>query len=335
MTRRRCRAAAAGLLVALLVAASGACAAGPGRSTSASSATAPTSAPGRPSAAPSAAATPPATTPEGDRAAVAAAAFAGLESATGARLGVWALDTATGRTVEHRADERFGLASTHKVLSVAALLAALRPGDLDAVVHWPEGDVVAHSPVTAGRGASGLTWREVAAAALVESDNTAANLVLERVGGPAGLTGSLRAWGDTVTRSDRTEPALNEVAPGDERDTTTPRALATDVHALLLGDAPPDGLTDEDRGLLLGWMRASTTGTGLVRAGVPDGWVVADRSGTGSHGARNDVAVVHPPGGAPVVLAVLTRHDDPDALPDDDLLARATEVALAGLGLTG
>ncbi|MBX9246027.1 class A beta-lactamase, partial [Actinotalea ferrariae] len=261
--------------------------------------------------------------------AASAAAFAALEAEFGARLGVLAVDTGTGRTVEHRADERFGHASTHKALSAAALLGALAPGDLDELVRWEEADLVAYSPVTEQHTGTGLTWRDVAAAAVTHSDNTAANLVLERLGGPAGFEAALRALGDDVTSADRLEPALNDVAPGDERDTSTPRALAADLRAYLLDGALPP----EHAALLRGWMRDSTTGTELVRAGVPDGWDVADKSGTGAYGTRNDLAVVQPPGADPVVVAILTSRDVPDAAHDDALLARATEVALAQLGI--
>lgn len=258
----------------------------------------------------------------------ASAAFTALEAEFGARLGVLAVDTGSGRTVEHRADERFGYASTHKALSAAALLGALAPGELDELVRWENADLVAHSPVTEQHTGTGLTWREVAAASVTHSDNTAANLVLERLGGPDGFEAALRALGDGVTSADRTETALNDVGPGDTRDTSTPRALAADLRAYLLDGA----LTPEHAELLRGWMRDSTTGTGLVRAGVPAGWDVADKSGGGPYGIRNDLAVVQPPGGAPIVVAILSARADRDAAYDDALLARATEVAIEQLG---
>ncbi|WNB85137.1 class A beta-lactamase [Cellulomonas sp. ATA003] len=271
-----------------------------------------------------------------------AAAYAALEAERGARVGVVVVEVGTGRTVEHRADERFGFASTHKALSVAALLDTLDPGELDRVVRWTAADLVPHSPVIERHVGDGLTWREVAAAAVTESDNTAANLVLDRLGGPAGFQRWLRDLGDDVTRSDRVEPALNDVGPGEERDTSTPRALAADVRALLVDGGPAaadgartgaGGLTPEQRDLLTGWMRESTTGAGLVRAGVPDGWDVAGKSGGGPFGIRNDVAVVRTPDGTTLVAAVLTSRDARDAASDDALVARATQVAVEALGL--
>ncbi|GEN81050.1 class A beta-lactamase [Actinotalea fermentans] len=256
------------------------------------------------------------------------AELAALEAELGVRIGVHALDTATGRTAEYRADERFAYASTFKALAAGAVLAAADDAALAEVVPYGPGDLVTYSPVTEAHAGVGLPLSEVLRAAVQESDNTAANLLLARLGGPAGFAEALRALGDDVTQPVRIEPDLNAWSPGDPKDTSTPRALATDLHAYVLGDA----LDDADRALLVGWMRASTTGTALVRAGVPEGWTVADKSGQGSHGTRNDLAVVWPPGGEPIVLAVLTSRDAPDAEPVDAAVARATAVVVAALG---
>lgn len=259
------------------------------------------------------------------------AALAALEADHGARVGLLALDTGTGRTVAHRADERFAYASTHKALLVAVLLDRTTSGDLARVVPYGPEALVPYSPVTELHAGAGMALADLAAAAVVESDNTAANLVLEAVGGPAGFAAGLAALGDDVTRPARAEPDLNGAVPGDERDTTTPRALATDLAHLVVGD----GLAPEDRDLLAGWLRASTTGTTLVRAAVPDGWDVGDKSGTAAYGTRNDVAVVRPPGRAPVVVAVMTTRAGagPDAEPVDALVADVARVGLEGLGL--
>ena len=251
-----------------------------------------------------------------------APAFAQLEATFDARLGVYALETGTGRTIEHRADERFAYASTHKALSAAAVLARSSVADLDQLVPYAADDLVAHSPVTEQHAGSGLPLRDVLEAAVTRSDNTAGNLLLARLGGPAGFQQALRELGDDTTRADRTETALNAAVPGDERDTSTPRALATDLEAYLLGGA----LDAEDRDLLTGWMRSNVTGATLVAAGVPAGWVVADKSGAGGYGTRNDIAVLWPPDGPPIVLAVLSSRADDDAEYDDALVARAAAV---------
>ncbi|MGK5741173.1 class A beta-lactamase [Micromonospora sp. URMC 103] len=253
--------------------------------------------------------------------------FRQLETAFGARLGVHAIDTGTGRTLGYRADERFAYASTFKALAAAALLDRTSAADLDRVVRYTRADLVAHSPVTERNVATGMPLRDVVDAAIRYSDNTAGNLILRRLGGPAGFEESLRRLGDTTTEADRYETALNEGRPGDRRDTTTPRAFANDLRAYAVGDA----LNGEDRDLLTAWLRRNTTGGGLVRAGTPEGWVVGDKTGSGGYGARNDIAVLWPPEGAPIVLAVMSRRDAADAPYDDALIARATRIVVAAL----
>ena len=258
----------------------------------------------------------------------AAPALEQLEAEFGARLGVFAVDTATGRTVAHRADERFAYASTHKALSAALVLDRTTDAELDQVMAYGADELVPNSPVTERHAGPGLPLRDLLEAALVRSDNTAANLLLARLGGPEGFEQALRELGDDVTQADRFETQLNEATPGDERDTSTPRALATDLRTVLLGDA----LSEEDRALLTGWMQDDATGSTLIRAGVPAGWTVADRSGAGAYGTRNDIAVVEPPDGAPIVLAVLSSRDGADATYDDALVARAAGVVVDALG---
>ena len=256
-----------------------------------------------------------------------AAAFTALEAQFDARLGVHAVDTATGVVVEHRADERFAYASTYKALAAAAVLDATTTEQLDRVVSFTAEDLVTYSPITEQRVATGMTLREVADAAVRHSDNTAGNLLLAELGGPAGYEGELRALGDEVTDPERIETDLNEAVPGDVRDTSTPRALASSLRAYAVDDA----LDPEDREVLNGWLRGNTTGDALVRAGVPTGWDVGDKTGAGGYGTRNDIAVITPPGGAPVVLAVLSDRDDPDAEYDDALIAEATRVVVEAL----
>jgi len=252
--------------------------------------------------------------------------LAALERELGARVGVSALDTGTGQTVEHRADERFGFASTIKTFAVAELLRQVPPEGRDARVTWTAQDVEAagHAPVTAEHVDNGLTLAELAEAAMRQSDNAATNLVLDAIGGPAELTAGLAELGDTTTVVTDREPGLNDVVPGDPANTTTPAAF-TATLATVLG---PDVLSPEDRALLLDWMSGNATGDALVRAGAPDGWVVADKSG-GAGPRRNDVAVVTPPGRDPILLTVLTEKDDPDAGYEDEVVARAAEVVLA------
>jgi beta-lactamase class A len=250
-----------------------------------------------------------------------------LEAELDVRIGVHALDTGSGQVLVHRPDERFAYASTFKVLAAAAVLAEADDAELDTLVPYGPQDLQAHAPVAEANLERGLTLRELAAAATTTSDNTAGNLLLERLGGPAGFAERLRAVGDDVTSPARTEPELNTAVPGDVRDTSTPRQLGTTLRTYLLGDV----LDPQDRAEVEGWMLASTTGTALIRAGVPADWVVAGKSGAGSYGTRNDIAVVRPPGREPLVLAVTTSRDGEDDERLDVAVARATEQVVAAL----
>ena len=262
--------------------------------------------------------------------AAAEARFAQLEDEFDARLGLFAVDTGSGRTLAHRAGERFGFASTYKAFAAAAVLAETTDAELDAVVTWSADEVVDHSPVTGEHVGSGLPLREVAQAAITVSDNTAANVLLERLGGPAGLEEDLRALGDTATEVENGEPAVNDIVPGDPADTSTPEAMAGTLRAYAVGGA----LDDADRERFAAWLRANTTGDEQIRAGVPDGWVVGDKTGhAGVYGNQNDIGVIWPPGGrAPWVLAVLTDRASVDAESDNALLAEATRVVVEHLG---
>ncbi|GGE51682.1 hypothetical protein GCM10011391_33100 [Pullulanibacillus camelliae] len=164
-------------------------------------------------------------------------------------------------------------------------------------------------------------------AAVRYSDNTAGNLLLKQLGGPKGFEAALRKIGDHVTQVARYEPDLNAAVPGDSRDTSTPRALATDLQTLAIRN----GLPPEKRALLIDWMRGNATGDALIRAGAPKGWEVDDKSGAGSYGTRNDIAIVWPPNRAPIVIAVLSSRAAQDATYDDALIAAAAKAALSAL----
>lgn len=225
-----------------------------------------------------------------------------LEASLGGRVGVFALDTTTGDTIAHRADERFAMCSTFKWTLAAAILARSdrRVLTLDQLVPYGERDVLEHAPVTRSNLAAGAMSVESLAAAAVEvSDNTAANLLLSLVGGPAGLTEFLRGLGDTVTRLDRDEPTMNENLPGDPRDTTSPRAMVGTLKAVLLGEV----LSPANRERLMGWLKSCETGLDRLRAGLPSSWTVGDKTGTGNRSAVNDVAIAIPPGRGPILVA--------------------------------
>ncbi len=253
--------------------------------------------------------------------------FRRLEKRFDARLGVYAIDTGTGATVRYRADERFAYTSTFKALAAAEVLDETTDAELDRLVRYTADDLVTYSPITEQHVDDGMTLRAIADAAVRYSDNTAGNLLLRHLGGPQGFEKELREIGDKVTDPARYETALNEARPGDRRDTSTARALAEDLRAYAVADALEPG----DRDVLNGWLRGNTTGGELIRAGVPDGWVVGDKTGAGGYGTRNDIAVLWPPDRAPIVLAVLSSRDEKDAGYDNALIARATEVVIATL----
>jgi beta-lactamase class A len=261
------------------------------------------------------------------QAAAAAPAFQRLEQMFGARLGVYVMDTGTGRTIAYRADERFGYASTFKALAAGILLRRESDAELDRVVTYRAADLRDNSPVTRKHLATGMPLRDLIAAALQYSDNTAADLMLNRLGGPGGLQDALRALGDTTTHCDRTEPSLNDVVPGEVRDTSTPRALGTDLQRFVLGSVLPA----DRRQLLTNWLLGNTTGGPYIRAGVPAGWKVADRTGSGGYGTRNDIAIAWPVTGNPVVIAIESDRRSRQASSDDPLIAEATRAAIAAL----
>lgn len=262
------------------------------------------------------------------RSAAAQTEFQALESAHGARAGVYALDTGTGRQIAYRADERFGYASTYKALAAAVLLARPPATGLDTPIPYSADQLVSYSPITEQHTGAGMTLRELAEAAVRYSDNTAGNLVFEAIGGPAGFQNALRGIGDDVTRAARIEPDLNAVSPGDDADTSTPRALATDLRAYVLGSALPA----DARAQLKTWLVGNTTGDALIRSVAPDGATVGDKTGSADHGTRNDIAVIWRASGKPIVIAVLTDHADANATGDDALVAAAARAALKGLG---
>jgi beta-lactamase class A len=224
--------------------------------------------------------------------------FAAIEAGTGGRLGVAALEIAPGGgRLAHRADERFPMCSTFKVLAVAAALAKFRPGSdrLNRFVRYGLADLLPHSPVTrANVGQGGMRLGDLCAAAIGYSDNTAANLILAQIGGPEGWTRYARALGDGVSRLDRVELGLNAATPGDPRDTTTPNAMLADLHTLTTMDGP--GSPDiEARLRLILWMQNCQTGKARLRAGLPASWRVGDKTGTGENGTANDIAIAIPP----------------------------------------
>ena len=226
-----------------------------------------------------------------------------IEERTGARIGVAALDTGSGKRLDHRSEDRFPMCSTFKFLAAAAVFKRVDDGQekLDRFISYGAKDILEYAPVTkAHLKDGGMTLGALCAAAIEQSDNTAGNLLLDAIGGPAGLTNFVRSIGDERTRLDRKEPELNSAVPGDERDTTSSAAMCANMQRLLLGNV----LSESSRHQLEDWLQHNETGTLMIRAGVPKTWTVGDKTGRGANGATNDIAVVRPPGRAPIVIAI-------------------------------
>ncbi len=234
------------------------------------------------------------------------AALAALEAKSGGRLGVAILDTATGRVTGHRLDERFGMYSTFKLPLAAVVLREIDAGRLraDRWVPYSADDLLSYAPVArANLAKGGMTLLALAEATQTTSDNTAANLLVRLLGGPAAFTTKLRALGDPVSRLDRYEPAMNLVLPGEVHDTTTPRGMAMGMRAYLLGRA----LKPATRDLLTGWMIDTRTGARRLRAGLPPEWREGDKTGSSWNETAmvdkvNDVAIIWPPRRAPIIV---------------------------------
>jgi len=259
------------------------------------------------------------------------ARLAELERRSGGRLGVVVFDTGTGSRFEHRPKERFTLCSTFKVLLVGQALSWVDAGKLrlDERLSFTEKDLQSHAPVCRARVKEGaLSVADLCAAALQVSDNTAANLLLRRMGGPAALTTWLRSIGDSTTRLDRYEPELNLMAPGDLRDTSTPAAMGATLQLLLTGRA----LTSTSQHLLMTWMADASTGLKRLRAGLPTDWKVLDKTGGGyENNPFNDIAMATPPGRSPIFITAYLADAKVDTPGKEAVLAEIGRIVAASL----
>ncbi len=239
------------------------------------------------------------------------ASIADIEAKIGGRVGVFAVDTGSGKVLVHRPDERFAMCSTFKWVLAATVLAHVERNllSLSGRVLYGQADLLAYAPVTSKHVTEGfMTVSDLTRAAIVVSDNTAANLLLSKLGGPSVVTEFARSCGDAVTRLDRNEPTLNDNEAGDLRDTTSPRAMATLMSNVLCGNR----LSSTSCDLLLQWLRDCETGYYRLRAKLPKDWLVGDKTGTGEHGAVNDVAITIPPGRSPILIAAFLSEGRAD-----------------------
>jgi beta-lactamase class A len=256
--------------------------------------------------------------------------IAAIETRIGGRIGVAVVDLGNRKHFNYRAEERFPMCSTFKFLAAAAVLKRVdqKQERLDRFVAYGQADILEYAPVTKEHlKDGGMILGALCEAAIEQSDNTAGNLLLDAIGGPSGLTNFTRHIGDQVTRLDRKEPDLNSAIRGDDRDTTTPAAICSDMQRLLLGDA----LSDSSRHQLEDWLQHNETGGPMIRAGVPRTWIVGDKTGRGANGATNDIAIMRPPDRAPILLAIYFIGSSATANDREGAIAEAAKIVAESL----
>ncbi|HHA0035120.1 TPA: class A beta-lactamase BlaA [Yersinia enterocolitica] len=253
--------------------------------------------------------------------------LAALEHSANGRLGIAMINTGNGTKILYRGAQRFPFCSTFKFMLAAAVLdqSQSQPNLLNKHINYHESDLLSYAPITRKNLAHGMTVSELCAATIQYSDNTAANLLIKELGGSAAVNQFARSIGDQMFRLDRWEPDLNTALPNDPRDTTTPAAMAASINKLVLGDA----LQPAQRSQLATWLKGNTTGDATIRAGAPTDWIVGDKTGRGDYGTTNDIAVLWPTKGAPIVLVVYFTQREKDAKPRRDILASATKIILS------
>ena len=238
-------------------------------------------------------------------------AVAGYEDATGGHAGFYAENVTSGATLSWRADERFVMCSTFKASLAALVLQRVDHGTerLDQPISFSAADIPDwYAPVAKANLARGsMSVGEMCQAAVQQSDNTCASLLLSRVGGTAALTTFWRACGDPISHLDDPEPLLNRTPRGSNRDTTTPRAMAGNFRRFVLGDV----LSVASRTQIKIWLIGSVTGFNRLRTGLPAGWVVGDKTGNNGADAAGDVAIAWPRPDEPILICAYTRGGRP------------------------
>lgn len=257
--------------------------------------------------------------------------LAALETSSGGRIGLFAINTANNTHLQYRAKERFPMCSTSKVMCVAAILKqSINDKSLmqqRITFTKKEVDSSGYAPVTKKHIADGMTVGDLCQAALTESDNTAMNLLMKKLGGPGAVNAFAHSIADNNFRLDRYEPKLNSAIPGDLRDTTTPEAMANSLQQLALGNV----LALPQREQLQAWLKNNITGNNRIRAGVPKGWIVGDKTGTGGFGSTHDIGLIWPPNGSPIVVALYFTQHKKSAEPRDDVIASVTKIVIDSL----
>lgn len=260
---------------------------------------------------------------------VSANEFDKIEKDNNTTVGVYGINTENGKKVQHNANERFAFASTFKAIASGVLLNNYSDKDLNKKIAINEADIVEYSPVTENYIGKQMTLKDLIKASMLQSDNTANNKIMEELGGVKGFKHELKQLGDNISNPQRLEPELNLYDPNSTADTTTPRAAAQTLNTILTSDQISDGNLD----LLKQVMIENETGDSLIKAGVPDNYIVGDKSGQGlTYATRNDLAFIYPDKHKkPIILAIYTKQDDKDGQPDDKVIADAAEEAIAQL----
>ena len=258
--------------------------------------------------------------------------FTTLETTSSGRLGIAAIDTSNHVAIQYHARERFPMTSTFKFILVAAILKRSMTDAhfLQKNVMYTKADIAlaGYGPITAQHLKTGMTIAQLCQAAITHSDNAAANLLMQHLGGPQAVTVFARSIGDPSFRLDRWEPQLNSAIAGDVRDTTTPLAMATDLQRLVLSHTI---LGVAQRAQLKIWLQNNTTGATKIRAAVPHDWLVGDKTGHGDHGTTNDIDIIWPPHCAPIVVAIYVTQINKLAQDQDAIIVQATHHVLQQL----
>lgn len=252
--------------------------------------------------------------------------LAELETSFDGRIGIYAINTQNNQRIQYRATERFPIQSTFKVMAVSAILKQSMTDKhlLQQKVTYTKQNLVFWSPITEKHLADGMTISELCAAAMMYSDNTATNLIVKKLGGPHAVTAFARSIGDNIFRIDSREPELNS-NPNDLQDTSTPKEMEKSLQKLTLGNV----LAPSQREQLVTWMKGNTTGDARIRAGVPQGWIVADKTGSGNdYGISNDIGIIWPSSCPPIVVAIYSVHNKKNTTRRDDVIATATRILI-------
>jgi beta-lactamase class A len=246
-----------------------------------------------------------------------------LEKKFDGKIGVYAINTNNNQIIAYRANERFPIQSTLKLIGVSALLkeSSKDKKSLNEKIYYTKNDLMLWCPVTRKHVTSGMTLEALSEAAISYSDNAAMNLIIKKLNGPKFITEFAHSIGNKTFNVAHYEGNLNS-NPQDKIDTSTPKDMAISLQKLTLGNV----LTKDHRKQLITWMTNNTTGYKRIRAGVPLGWVVAEKTGSGDYGIANDIGIMWSPTCQPVVLAIYTAQNKQDAKRRDDIVALTTKL---------